>query len=528
MTSYQEEKMKPNSCLRLLMLAVLITFVAVSASAAPVTINYAYDDLNRLTTAECVGGPTETFVYDEIGNRTNYTVAGTGPVDDSGPSLTLANYTDNQHLDNPNVILTGTASDSGNGANGVFLVAVNGGRAVNSTAMGGGTANWSRSMILLPGANTINIIAHDNSTNQNQTTQTLTLYFDFSPAVATNRPTGVIGLLATLNGTVNPNGLDTTYYFQWGRTVAYGNTTPTQSAGSGSNDTAVSADITGLSLNATYHYRLVATNSKGTTYGTDVVFIGGGGNTDFNADGNQDILWRNKVTGGIVACYMNGVTGLGAGTIADSSDLNWDLIGTADFNDDGNPDLLWRHKTTGAIVVAYMNGVTGLGAGTIADSSDLNWDLIGTADFNNDGNPDLLWRHKTTGAIVVAYMNGVDGIGTRVIADSSDLNWDLIGTADFNNDGNPDLLWRHKTTGAIVVAYMNGVTGLGAGTIADSSDLNWDLIGTADFNNDGNPDLLWRHKTTGAIVVAYMNGVDGIGTGTIANSSDLNWEIVAP
>jgi YD repeat-containing protein len=139
MACCEEEKMKTNSSVRLLILAILITFVAVSASAAPVTINYIYDDLNRLTTAEYVGGPTETFVYDEIGNRTKYTVAGTGPIDDSGPSLTLANYIDNQHLDNPNVILTGTASDSGNGANGVFLVAVNGGRAVNSTAMGSGS-----------------------------------------------------------------------------------------------------------------------------------------------------------------------------------------------------------------------------------------------------------------------------------------------------------------------------------------------------------------------------------------------------
>jgi YD repeat-containing protein len=355
---------------------MVFLFAAVTASAAPVIINYAYDDLNRLTTAECVGGPTETFVYDEIGNRTNYTVAGTGPVDDSGPSLTLANYTDNQHLDNPNVILTGTASDSGNGANGVFLVAVNGGRAVNSTAMGGGTANWSRSMILLPGANTINIIAHDNSTNQNQTTQTLTLYFDFSPAVATNRPTGVIGLLATLNGTVNPNGLDTTYYFQWGRTVAYGNTTPTQSAGSGSNDTAVSADITGLSLNATYHYRLVATNSKGTTYGADVVFIGGGGNTDFNADGKPDLLWSNRSNGNVAIWYMNGNSVMSTEVIYQGVSLDWELVGAGDFNSDGKPDLLWSNRSNGNVAIWYMNGNSVMSTEVISQGVPLDCELV--------------------------------------------------------------------------------------------------------------------------------------------------------
>jgi len=77
---------------------------------------------------------------------------------------------------------------------------------------------------------------------------------------------------ATLSGTVNPYGLSTTYYFQWGPTTSFGNTTPTQSAGSGTSDLAVSANLTGLAPNTTYHYRLVAVNSAGTNYGVDTTF----------------------------------------------------------------------------------------------------------------------------------------------------------------------------------------------------------------------------------------------------------------
>jgi hypothetical protein len=75
-----------------------------------------------------------------------------------------------------------------------------------------------------------------------------------------------------LNGTVNPNGLSTTYYFQWGKTTAYGNKSPATpaSAGGGWDNGAVSANLTGLTLNTTYHYQLVATNSAGTNYGSDM------------------------------------------------------------------------------------------------------------------------------------------------------------------------------------------------------------------------------------------------------------------
>jgi hypothetical protein len=78
---------------------------------------------------------------------------------------------------------------------------------------------------------------------------------------------------ATLNGTVNPKGLSTSYYFEWGLSTAYGNTTSTQSAGSGTNDVTVTANLSGLASNTTYHYRVVATNIAGSTNGLDRTFI---------------------------------------------------------------------------------------------------------------------------------------------------------------------------------------------------------------------------------------------------------------
>ena len=74
---------------------------------------------------------------------------------------------------------------------------------------------------------------------------------------------------ATLTGGVYPNGLDTTWWVEYGATNAYGQHTAATDIGSGSAPVAVTAALTSLSPSTTYHYRLVAQNSSGTTYGYD-------------------------------------------------------------------------------------------------------------------------------------------------------------------------------------------------------------------------------------------------------------------
>lgn len=104
-------------------------------------------------------------------------------------------------------------------------------------------------------------------------TITFTLNFIYSPPVAITFPaSNVNGSSATLNAIVNPRGSETTVYLEWGTTTSYGNNTYIQSIGSGMDDVSVSANITGLSINTTYHYRIVATNAYGTSYGNNVSF----------------------------------------------------------------------------------------------------------------------------------------------------------------------------------------------------------------------------------------------------------------
>ena len=92
------------------------------------------------------------------------------------------------------------------------------------------------------------------------------------PSATTDAATSVGSSSATLNGSVNPNGSATTYYFEYGTTTSYGLTTSSTSAGSGTSTVAETASLTGLSANTTYDFRLVATNANGTTDGGNLIF----------------------------------------------------------------------------------------------------------------------------------------------------------------------------------------------------------------------------------------------------------------
>jgi hypothetical protein len=98
-------------------------------------------------------------------------------------------------------------------------------------------------------------------------------------ALAAAKPVAVTGVAvdvspdaATITGAVNPNGLVTTWYFQYGKTKSYGSRTIAQDAGSGRKRIPVSSQLTGLAGKTRYHYRLVATSGAGRTLGADRTF----------------------------------------------------------------------------------------------------------------------------------------------------------------------------------------------------------------------------------------------------------------
>jgi phosphodiesterase/alkaline phosphatase D-like protein len=93
-----------------------------------------------------------------------------------------------------------------------------------------------------------------------------------APDVATGNASSITATSATLNGTVNPSGRPTTWFFEYGTSTRYGTRTSARSAGSGTGSVPVSAAVTGLKSGTTYHFRLVASSDSGTTHGSDHTF----------------------------------------------------------------------------------------------------------------------------------------------------------------------------------------------------------------------------------------------------------------
>lgn len=94
-----------------------------------------------------------------------------------------------------------------------------------------------------------------------------------APIATTGVATAITATGATLNGSVTANGSATSIVFDYGTSNAYGSqataspsTTPANFAGN------ATASPLGLTCNTTYHFRIRATNSAGSTNGSDASF----------------------------------------------------------------------------------------------------------------------------------------------------------------------------------------------------------------------------------------------------------------
>ncbi len=93
-----------------------------------------------------------------------------------------------------------------------------------------------------------------------------------APSVSTGAISALTSNKATAGGKVGPNGIRTIYHFEYGRSTAYGHSSPSLTAGAGTAPVVVSASLGGLQPSSTYHYRLVASSAGGTVVGVDLRF----------------------------------------------------------------------------------------------------------------------------------------------------------------------------------------------------------------------------------------------------------------
>ena len=95
-----------------------------------------------------------------------------------------------------------------------------------------------------------------------------------APNAATGTVSAILPTSVLLSGTVNAEGTATTWHYQYGLKTdpSYGSVTASVSAGSATGTVDISHSLAGLTPATSYHARIVATSSAGTTYGADVSF----------------------------------------------------------------------------------------------------------------------------------------------------------------------------------------------------------------------------------------------------------------
>ena len=248
------------------------------------------------------------------------------------------------------------------------------------------------------------------------------------PIVTTGTATNILPTSAQLNGVVNPNGVTTSAFFEYGLTTAYGTSTGGNPIGSGTADVPQTFIATNLACNTTYHFRMSAFTNTTTVNGADASFTTGACPLakpgDFTGDGQADL-----------AVYR---PGSGIWSVQGAGDVQWGLPGdvpvAGDYNNNGMVDIAVYRPSTGTWFIRNQTSVavgpagrhSGAGGlrrrrrhrrgglsssptarGTSAVSSPGRWGVRGDmpipADFDGDGKADLAVFRPSGGAWFIAY-----------------------------------------------------------------------------------------------------------------------------
>jgi len=251
---------------------------------------------------------------------------------------------------------------------------------------------------------------------------------------------------------------------------------------------------------------------------------------DFNADGRQDILWRND--NGAITNWIanaNGNAGFAASTTFSTTVSNaWHVVGVGDFNADGRDDILWRNDD--GTITDWLSNANGTFSASTTFSTYVptDWHVVGTGDFNGDGRDDILWRNDN--GQLTDWLRTADGsFLANVFSVYVPTDWSVAATGDFNGDGYTDVLWRQDT------GQLTDWLGSPSGALVDNGanasifvPANWQVVSVGDFNGDARDDILWRDAN--GQLTEWLGTSNGGFTDNSASASTFvptNWHVVA-
>lgn len=281
------------------------------------------------------------------------------------------------------------------------------------------------------------------------------------PIITTSAVTNITLAGAQLNGYVSVNYLSTTVAFEYGLTTSYGNiVNSTQSPITGNGDSNVSAILIGLTEGKTYHYRIVATNTLGTTYSNDMTFTTlGQVPTISTKPANNITITGAQLNGTVNANYLE-------------SSVTFEYGTSISY---GNTATAIQSPAVGNEIINVNTNITGLVEGTT-----YHFRVSATNSLGTSYGDDVTFKAAHTiggselgGIIFYIDETGQHGLVCALVDQSTGADWGCLGTSITGADGISNGTGNQNTTDII-----NGCL---SGEFAAKICYNLDLNGYTDW-----------------------------------------------
>ncbi len=283
-----------------------------------------------------------------------------------------------------------------------------------------------------------------------------------NPVVVTNAASNILLTSATLNGSVTANLYPTTVTFDWGLNTSYGNSLaanpPTVT---GYSPVAVTANLSGLTSNITYHYRCVGVSTAGTFYGADKTFT----------PGCPTIAAAGPITGSANVC--NGATGktYTVAPITNATGYTWSVpAGATIVSGQNTTSIVVNFGTSSGNVAVYGTNFCSTGAPstlpvtvgpppvpTISGTTSACQGGANATYTTESGMTSYTWSVSSGGSIVI-------GTGTNQIQ----VAWNTSGSqwVSVNYTGTAGCMAASPTTFSVTVEPLPSAAGTITGTAA--------------------------------------------------------------
>jgi hypothetical protein len=325
-----------------------------------------------------------------------------------------------------------------------------------------------------------------------------------APGVETQGTSRLLSNQAQVMGSVNPQSFATSYHFDYGTSTSYGASVAFGNAGSGSASVAVSAQIAQLKPNTVYHYRLVASNLVGTSFGVDRQFTTpreiiqpedddfGGPHPVVKSNGIIDTFYRTA-SGTLGTDYYHPGEGWTGATLGGSI-----AAGAAPHpivHESGTLDVFWRTSEAG-LGHAFYTPATGWGVESLGGS--VAGEPHAVIDFSETMN--VFWRTPAGGLGHAFYIPG-SGKGWQFESLPGSVAGDVYAVVDFS--GTINAFWR---TPSGELGHIYNIPGSGKGWQLENlpGSVSGDPHPVVD--SSGTVNVFWRTATGGLGHIFYIPG----------------------